>query len=176
MPDWILSLEPRFVSTAFAASMAISHLLAGLAALLVAGTGDDQARRDLSALTVAAALGLLYLDLMQFIVLFDGNLPDRVRALAERSGPVWLGLAVLGWLLATVVPVVALGSPRLQRSPTAQRAAAGSALIGLSLRALWLVRPARGSILVEGPAFGLALAAVGLLLLATSRARGRADV
>ena len=70
-------------------STAISHLLAGTA--WAGPFTDDQSSgsADLLKLTGAFALGLLYLDLMQFLVTYDGNLPDKAAWYVRRSDAGW---------------------------------------------------------------------------------------
>ena len=90
--DWYLSLEPHYVATAFAAMIAIQHLLAALAftALIAAPQLDGKVAGDIGALMIATLLGVVYLEFMTFVVAWYGDLPDEgglvSEALPARAG------------------------------------------------------------------------------------------
>src|SRR5207302_6331478 len=77
--DWYLSLEPHYAATAFAAMIAVQQLLAALAVVALIGPPaiDGKVAGDLGGLLIATLLGVVYLELMTFVVAWYGNLPDK---------------------------------------------------------------------------------------------------
>ena len=77
--DWLLSLDPAFTSTDFAAQMAFTQIACALAlaALIGLPPDDARARADRGGLLLAALLGALYLASLQFLVSWSGDLPDE---------------------------------------------------------------------------------------------------
>ncbi|KAB0682974.1 hypothetical protein [Aureimonas leprariae] len=157
--DFVIALDPRFKSTAFAMSLSVSFLLAG--AGFAAATGaPSQARADLAKLLAALALGLLYLDLMQFLVAYDGNLPDQAAWYLRRATP--LGVATLGLasIGAVAAPFLAVMRSGWRGSAAIQRAVGFAVLAGTALRTLWWTVPE----LAPSPLFWLAVALTPLVV------------
>ena len=92
--DWYLSLEPHYVATAFAATIAIQQLLAALAvaALISPSAMDGKTAGDIGGLLIATLLGVVYLEFMTFVVGWYGDLPDKVEWFLKRAGTGWLGI------------------------------------------------------------------------------------
>lgn len=107
--DWVLSLDPEFRSTDFAAMLAISQIGAGLALCAARGAGGDGgARRDWGGLMIAAALGALYLSGMQFLVSWSGDLPHKAAWYGARTGPAGEAVAWGALILGATLPVATL--------------------------------------------------------------------
>ncbi|MCQ8783993.1 hypothetical protein [Mangrovibrevibacter kandeliae] len=138
--DWVLSLDPHFKNTAFAMSLATSQLLSASAFMLLIRREDDQATADLVRLSIAFALGLFYLDMMQLLVAYDGNLPSKAVWYLRRATPFWSGAIALAFVGAVLVPFLAGLNPAW-RIGRLRRAIGAAVLIGLLLRSLWLVLP-----------------------------------
>ena len=102
--DWILSVEPHFTSTAFAAGIAIQQILSALAfaALAAPEAADDPATGDLAGLLLAALLGVVYIAFMSYIVAWYGNLPDKAAWYLRRGMDGW------DWTIAAAVAVGAI--------------------------------------------------------------------
>ncbi len=144
--DWILSAEPVFMSTSFGVSIFVMQLFAALAFTALFAPGDLDARdtRELGALLLAAALGLTYLDFMALLVIWYGDLPDKVDWLLQRTFYPWAALFMAAFTLGAVAPVVALMSQRVRASRVAQRAVGVSILVALALYSAWLLAPSYG--------------------------------
>ena len=104
--DWILSIDSSFSSSAFAAGIAIEQLLSALsfAALVAPGTRNGTAGADLGGLIMATLLGTVYLDLMSFIVIWYGNLPDKAAWYLTRGRDGWEWLIVAAAFSAPLYP------------------------------------------------------------------------
>jgi hypothetical protein len=143
--DWILSVEATFISTSFGATVAITQLLAALAfAALVAGPLDDRTTRDLAGLMLASVLGVTYLNFMAVLVMWYGDLPDRVYWFVERITQPWLAIAIAAFVFASLLPIAALLLGRVRRSRAALRAVGVSILVGIALFDVWLLAPPFG--------------------------------
>ena len=142
--DWVLSLEPGFVSSVFAAGVAIEQVLAALAfaALLSPPALDEGSAGDLGGLLIAAMLGTLYIGLMSFIVAWYGDLPEKAEWYLRRAEPgtVWLVLAAIA--AGALVPFGLLLNGRLRRSRAVLRATGALVLTGVALHGFWLIVPA----------------------------------
>jgi hypothetical protein len=144
--DWIVSVEPSFISTSFGASIAIAQLLGALAfAALFAPPLDDGATRDLAGLMLAVCLGVTYINFMAVLVMWYGDLPDRVFWFAERVRQPWLLLAIGAFTFGALCPVFSLLFARVRASRVALRFVAASILVGLAFYDAWLLAPAFGA-------------------------------
>jgi hypothetical protein len=157
--DWVLSVEPGFVSTSFGASVAIMQIMAALAfAAIFAPLPDEQAVRDLGGLMLAVVLGLTYIDFMAVLVMWYGDIPDKIGWFVARAASPWKWLAVAGFLLGSVLPVLALLLERVRANRSALRVAGASILAGLAFYDAYLLAPAYG-------AWSLATALLALVAL-----------
>ena len=128
--DWYLSLEPRYVATAFAAMIAIQQLLAALAfAALIGGPAiSGKVAGDLGGLLIATLLGVAYLELMTFVVAWYGDLPDKSAWFLKRAGSGWIAVLVIAILFGAVLPFAHAADQGDPRQP-ARTAASAARLI-----------------------------------------------
>lgn len=119
--DWILSLDPHYVATAFAATIAIQQLLAALAvAVLIGAPADnDKVRGDLGGLLIATLLGVVYLEFMTFVIAWYGDLPDKAAWFLRRSSATWIVVLIITLVIGALLPFGMLlkRSVRRSRSP-----------------------------------------------------------
>ncbi|HZT24890.1 MAG TPA: hypothetical protein VFA57_04215 [Pseudolabrys sp.] len=162
--DWILSAEPVFISTSFGASIAITQILAALAFCALAGPiPDERAARDVGGLTLAVVLGLTYIDFMAVLVLWYGDLPDKIDWFVRRGFAPWKWLAVFAFAFGSVFPILALLLERVRASRAALRAVGLCILIGLAFYDSYLLAPAYGAWALGAAA--LAVLALGCALI-----------
>lgn len=135
--DWVLSLDPEFVSTTFGAHLGVLQLALALAlAAVVAPQGAD-----VGGLMLACVLGVFYLGGMGYLVSWSGNLPHKAAwYLARQEGG---GLAVmwLSFIVGILGPFAVLLVSRLRRSAAALRATGAMMLAGGLMHFVWLVAP-----------------------------------
>ena len=144
--DWILSAEPPFISESFGVSIAAAQMLAALAyAALAAPPLDGRSTRDLAGLTLALCLAVTYLNFMAVLVIWYGDLPDKVFWFVERLHLPWNVIAVAASIFGTALPILALIFARVRMNRNALRTVAGSILFGLVLYDTWLLAPAYGA-------------------------------
>ncbi|MDX1625266.1 MAG: hypothetical protein R3323_02025 [Wenzhouxiangellaceae bacterium] len=180
--DWLLALQMTGNTTMIGFTTMAGQFAGGIALGMLAErvrvgaspTDDDRRRlQDLGNLLLAAISFHAYVFYMDFLIVWQGNLPHEVHwYLARADGG---GRAVALALVAThlVVPFVILLSRSAKRSPRVVVWAAISVLVGRMLHAVWDVLPAveRGRLL---PTAGIALllaAGIGTILLAGLLAR-----
>jgi hypothetical protein len=146
--DATMSLDPHFVSTVYGmVAAAESGLLALAVCVLAASVGPRPAAEELADLG-RLLLGLLilwaYLDFVQFLIVWQSDLPHESPWYIARSQHGW-GVLAAGMALGHfVLPFFALMSPRLRRT---QRGIGGLAALLIAmemLRMWWLVLPAGG--------------------------------
>jgi hypothetical protein len=154
--DWILSLSPRFSSSAFGAEMAIRQILAALALLLLLpASRREDIGRDLAGLTLAAALGALYLEAMSLIVVWYGDQPDGAAWYLDRVAGGWLWLALAALLLGALAPILALLFAAARNSPQVLRFIGASILLGVALHDIWLMAPNAAPLAAPAALLGL---------------------
>lgn len=162
--DWILSVEPHFTSSAFAAGIALHQILAALAwAAMVSPPGlDGEGASDLAGLILATLLGVLYMSLMSYIVAWYGDLPEKSVWYLKRGTGLWTAVLVASLMAGGLLPFIILLFGRIRQSPAALRVVGLLVLIGVALHFAWYVLPAYET--GAGPA--AACAALGVALLA----------
>ena len=162
--DWLLSLDPRFQSTAFGMAALITQLLLALAwaaALRPEPAGEEGGGRagDLAAMLLAACLGVLYLGFSQYVVAWYGDLPPKAEWFLLRQGWVWMGLEAVSILLSAVLPIGALLVAQVRSRPAALGLLGPCVMAGFLAHLAWIVAPPFG--LAVLPAALLGVLAVG---------------
>jgi hypothetical protein len=142
--DWYLSLEPHYVSSAFAAMIAIQQLLAALAVTALIGTPriEGKVAGDLGALLITALLGVVYLELMTFVVAWYGDLPATAVWFVKRAGWGWIAILTAAIAFGALLPFGMLLVKAIRCSRRGLRVAGSLILFGSILHLLWLLVPA----------------------------------
>jgi hypothetical protein len=143
--DWILSLEHPFVSESFGASVAVTQLIAALAwAAVLAPPESVGVEGDIGALLLATVLGITYLDFMAVLVIWYGDLPDKVFWFVQRDEWPWLLLGVLAFVLVSLIPIALLLLTRMRNSREGLRVIGAIELVGLAVYDAYLIVPPFG--------------------------------
>jgi hypothetical protein len=166
--DWVLSIEPPFISSSFGASVAITQLIAALAwaILWASGAADRRVTGDLGGLLLAFLLGITYVDFMAFLVMWYSDLPTWMSWFVERDSFLWSLLAAGAFILVSAAPILALLLARVRNGIRALRAVAISVISGLALYYAYLIAPPFGARALAASA--LAIVAIGLLFAAAA--------
>jgi hypothetical protein len=165
--DWILSLEPPFISSSFGASMAITQLIAGLAwAVIWAPRANHSVTGDIGGLLLAFVLAITYVDFIAFLVMWYSDLPVRMSWFIERGHFPWLQLAAGAFIFGSAAPILALLLARVRNGVHELRAVAISSLAGLALYYAYLIAPPFGVGALAAAA--LAIVTIGLLFIAVA--------
>jgi hypothetical protein len=144
--DATMSLDPHFSSSNYGMiAAAEAGLLALSVCVLLATIGPrlpSDVLNDLGRLMQALLVLWAYLDFVQLLIVWQGNLPHEVGWYVERSSHGWgivAGIVAFGHF---VLPFFILIWPPLRRSPRVLGATAGLLIVMELLRAWWLVLPA----------------------------------
>lgn len=159
--DWSMSLTPKWSSSSYAAMLAIGQITAafGFAALVRLRAPADAGTSGTASFLIACVLGYAYLGFMQFLVIWAGNLPDKVSFYIARTHGGW---PVVEWAALTVGvagPFLMLIRRDARHDSRSVGIAGGLALVGLMLDWLWQIAPPFP--LTRLWAFGLAPVALG---------------
>lgn len=157
--DLTESLDPHFSSSAYGliASAGAVLLAFAVGVLLEGMEAQGQGLRDLARLLLGLTVLWAYLDFMQFLIVWQSNLPVEAAWYAPRLRGVWGAVALTIVALHFLLPfAVLLLSPLQVRRPVVMLAA--GLLVGMEiLRNCWLVLPTWGQ--------PIPLAGVGVSLL-----------
>ncbi len=166
--DWVLSLEPPFISSSFGASMAITELIAALAwaALWSPQAAGDAVTGDIGGLLLAFVLGITYVDFMAFLVMWYSDLPNRMFWFVQRDRLPWSALMAGAFFFGSAAPILALLLARVRNGIPGLRAVAISVLAGLAFYYAYLIVPPFGPFALAAAA--LAVIAIGLLVAAVA--------
>ena len=160
--DWVLSLEPPFISSSFGASMAITQLIAALAWAALRAPQAAEVTGDVGGLLLAFVLGITYVNFMAFLVMWYGDLPSKLFWFVERDA--WVPLAAAAFVFASAVPILALLLARVRNGIRQLRAVAISVLAGLAFYYAYLIVPPFGARALGAAA--LAVIVLGLIVAA----------
>ncbi len=126
--DWILSLEPKFWSSAFLYSQSASWFNTGMATLvlIVALFGWPSGERrdhmaDLSRILLATTIFWAYVEFVQFLIIWEENLKTEIPWYLKRLDSVWQPAIWVSALLGFVIPFFVLlsGPPKRNRAVVA---------------------------------------------------------
>lgn len=145
--DWVMALDPHFYSTLFGFVAAANQWLGALAlgTLAVCLTGGPLATahrlNDLGNLLLAAVMFWTYVNFMQYLIIWSGDLPHEIIWYVHRGqhGWQWVGLMLV--LTQFILPFTALLSPTVKRHRVTLGAVAGLLVVGRLVESYWLIMP-----------------------------------
>jgi hypothetical protein len=144
--DWIMTLEPHWVSTIFGMLVSAGWTLAALAAAILlaqarGGITNEMARDDLARLLIGFMALWAYLSAIQLIVIWESNLGSDSTWLLRRSIGGWGATGLLFPLFEFAVPFVLMLWQPLRRSPMVLAIAAALVLTAHLVETWWLAAP-----------------------------------
>jgi hypothetical protein len=138
-------LEPGWYSTGFPLVWLALCAAAGLAVSILAATGwsapPQPVALDWGNLLLTSVVFSTYLVLMEFLIIWSGNLPAEIAWFLRREQGAWPWLALLLAFVHLAFPFLLLLSRRWKESPRGVPIAAGIVAVAEILWALWLVLP-----------------------------------
>jgi hypothetical protein len=163
--DWLMSLDPHYFSSLYGAIFLIGQALAGLTfSILVARylarrhapMAEVLSRKrfhDYGKLLFAFVMFFTYLGISQFIITYQGNLPEEVVWYQERFAGRWAVVAVAVLVFHFFFPFLILLSRSIKENVTTLAAIAAFVLVMRWVDLIWQSRPS----LAHGPEAGLGL-------------------
>ena len=151
--DWIMSLEPHWFSTIYAAIYIIGQLLLTWAFAILVGVRlsrhlplsallTNERLRDLGTFMLAFVMLWAYTSFSQFIIIWSGNLPEEITWYYARLQGGWQHVGYLLVAFHFALPLVLLVSSRLKaRIPILTAIAAGMMIMRL-VDLFWITAPA----------------------------------
>jgi hypothetical protein len=183
--DWLMSLDPRWVSTIFAVYLFAGLLAQGAAGVTVVAVAlrasgraafiTDDHLHDLGTLLFGFSTFWAYLWCSQYLLIWYTNFPEEVTHYATRTSAAWLPLFWANVALNWIVPFIGLLRRASKRDARVLIAIAVAVLVGRWLDLYLIIVPETAA----RPGFGLleasmALGSAGLCVALTTRALGHA--
>ncbi len=147
--DWVMSLDPHFMSTLFGALICMGALLSGLAMatasycfhLLHSEEEPGKALPDLANLMLAFVMLWAYMSFAQFLIMWAGDLPREAYYYQTRMNGPWHAIALVLIVSGFMIPFGCLMSYDFKRSPRKVGYLAGWLLLVRLVELWWLVFP-----------------------------------
>jgi hypothetical protein len=151
--DWVMSLEPHWLSTVYGVLFMIGGVLATFAFMIamVYWMGDHQPLKDLARPSVFHDLGNLmmafvllwaYISFSQFLIIWTANLPEEIPWYLRRLHGGWQAIALILVLFHFAIPFLILLFRRNKRIPRILAAVACGMLVVRLLDVIFMVKPA----------------------------------
>lgn len=151
--DWLMSLQPRWLSTIYGVYLMGSQGLAALAFLIVFALWLSQREpmsrvlqprhfHDWGKLFFAFVMLWAYFSFSQFLIIWAGNLPDEISFYLPRMRGAWGGLFLAIALFHFLLPFLLLLSRDLKRNARRLVFVAILMLVMRWLELVWQVEPA----------------------------------
>jgi hypothetical protein len=160
--DLLMSLEPRWYSTAFAFACLSGSFSSGLAAIVVLVVSlrrmghregfRDEHLADLGRLTLCFSTFWVYLWACQHLLIWYANIPEEASYYVVRHAGAWGYLSAANVILNWGIPFLLLLPRASKRNDRVMAAAAGSILIGRWLDLFVTVMPSK---FPGAPPFGI---------------------
>jgi len=168
--DWLVALQPHWVSTGFPLVWMCGQTLSGLAAAVLGALalGADPSRSgaagrpwgiDAGNLLLAAMMFWSYVAFVEFLIIWSGDLPHEISWYLARTHGAWAIVPPLLAVVHFVVPMAVLLSRRAKKSPRVLGFAAALLLAAQWLYQAWLVLPSFPETSVVGFALVVVLSA-----------------
>jgi hypothetical protein len=165
--DWAMTTEPDWFSAEYALLFITAQVAIAISvALLLAGPAWRLAAPEaVGSFLLLAVAAWLFLQFMQFLVIWSADKPSDIGWYLHRSNAGGLIVMGAGVLIAAAVPLAMLLVPLGRRHPAAIPAMALAELCGQALGMLWLITPSiRHDFTVSGLDV-LSFAGIGAVML-----------
>jgi hypothetical protein len=150
--DWVMSLEPEWMSTMFGllfvASWGVTGLALAIASLAILSKYEplnNLVRKnhfhDLGKLLLTLVMLWTYFAFSQYLIIWSGNLPEEIRYYLPRTKGVWGAIAVSIAILHFAAPFLFLLSRSVKRDARKLTLIAGLILFMRLIDFFWLITP-----------------------------------
>jgi hypothetical protein len=141
--DWAMATEAGWSSPIFGLLFLSSQMLLALAAaiLLAGAEWRLQAGAPMVVLLLTGCAVWLFLQFIQFLVIWSADLPNQVTWYIHRDADAGITVEWIGFLGGFMIPAAALGAMGWYRRPGVIAGIAALLLVVQALEMLWLVTP-----------------------------------
>ncbi len=141
--DWQMSLEPHWYSTIYGLIYLIGQALGAWAfTLLIRGSETPKVARDLGNLLLAFIMLWAYLNFMQYLVIWSGDLPEEVTWLNHRMQGGWQYFAIILIFFQFFAPFASLLFRRTKEHRRSMILLCSMVLVIRVVDRYWMVMPA----------------------------------
>lgn len=183
--DWIMSLEPEWISTVFGLYNFAGLFQSGLAAIILLvlwlrrlgplrGVVGQQHLHDLGKLLFAFSTFWVYIWFCQYMLIWYVNNPEETPYYIDRLQGAWAPLFWANVVLNWVIPFVVLLPASAKRNVKVLANVAGLVLVGRWLDLFLMIRPDSDGMIPGIVEAGMALGMTGIGYLSICRALSRA--
>jgi hypothetical protein len=160
--DWMMSLDPHWISTLFGLLIITGQVLSAFAFVIAVAVwlsrvspyseiiSADQFH-DLGKLLLAFVMIWAYLSFSQYLIIFSGNLPEENRWYVNRLQDGWQFIPPLLILGHFALPFILLLSRSLKRNPRLLGMVAIGILVMRLIDLYWIIAPGRPHIGFAAP-------------------------
>ncbi|HET7587004.1 MAG TPA: hypothetical protein VFL45_02855 [Gammaproteobacteria bacterium] len=146
---WLLSLQPEFYSDIFGMVYFSDPLVVAPATVLLALSlanpdRDEQLTsrmQDIANLLLSALCGWIFVNFVQYLIIWNGNIPDEIAWYIPRSRHGWQWFTRTLFIFYFALPFAALLSKRVKRSRAALMLLSAFVLFSHALFSYWLIMP-----------------------------------
>lgn len=160
--DWLMSLDPKWVSSIYGVGFVGGQALAAIAFVIVAGfllakrppmaaVLSTRHFNDYGNLMLAFLMLWAYFSVSQLIIIWSGNLPEEIPFYIRRLAPGWQGVGLLLLVGHFALPFLLLVSRSVKKNPRILAAVAGFVLLMRWVDLYWQAAPA---FYLQRPHFG----------------------
>ena len=163
--DWFMTLDPRWSSTGFGVIFIGGALCAGFAFATIVSlvhlkdtATENQARPiliELGNLILISILFWAYVDFMQYLIIWSGQLPKEISWYDNRSRGGWSIVIALAAVSGLAIPFVLLLFRSLKRRPWVMRSLAASVFLSRLLENIIIVSPTQKVTALEALLWGI---------------------
>ncbi len=150
--DWIMSIDPHWYSTVYAANILVGQVLQGFALVIIGIVlvsrkipmeeyVTPQLLLDLGNMTFAFIILWAYHSLSQLIIVWPGNLPAEITWYLDRTRGGWNYFAIAIALLLFTLPFLLLLSRTRKKNPSGILRIAIIIVIAKAIDLFWTVEP-----------------------------------
>jgi hypothetical protein len=151
--DWVMSLEPDWMSTIYGLIFVVIHVFTALAFVIVvagrfadheplAAVASPSRFHDLGTLLFAFTMLWGYLSFSQFLIIWAGNLKSELTWYVHRGLGEWAGLAVFLLVFHFFAPFFILLNRPIKRRKQAMAPIAAALIVISAADVFWMVIPA----------------------------------